>query len=256
MTASNAASGVMAARGAEQPDRVGLAARLQAGDQVAEPLRAADPGRRHERGQPEQLRAVGQPRRPQPGGVQPGQAAPAVQRPDQRARQVPAARIGAAADQAGPGRPRGGQQPGVVAGQHRHGPRPRAAHRPRSRRRTGARRRRRARRAGRRGPARRRPRGRPAPPPASAAPPWAARPPARGTRRSPPGRTGPWPAPAAAARPPGKAAGTTRRPMNRRFVRSVRRAAPDSPGAHRVNRSAVDGCSSTSGTGSSPSPRP
>jgi hypothetical protein len=24
--------------------------------------------------------------------------------------------------------------------------------------------------------------------------------------------------------------------MNRRFVRSVRRAAPDSPGAHRVNR--------------------
>ena len=42
--------------------------------------------------------------------------------------------------------------------------------------------------------------------------------------------------------------------MNRRFVRSVRRATPDSPGAHRVNRSAVDGCSSTSGTASSPSP--
>ena len=41
--------------------------------------------------------------------------------------------------------------------------------------------------------------------------------------------------------------------MNRRFVRSVRRAAPDRPGAHRVNRSAVDGCSSTPGTASRPS---
>ena len=37
--------------------------------------------------------------------------------------------------------------------------------------------------------------------------------------------------------------------MNRKFVRSVRRATPDKPGAHRVNRSATDGCSSTSGTG-------
>jgi hypothetical protein len=42
--------------------------------------------------------------------------------------------------------------------------------------------------------------------------------------------------------------------VNRRFVRSVRRAAPDSPGAHRVNRSATGGCSSTSGAASSPSP--
>ena len=42
--------------------------------------------------------------------------------------------------------------------------------------------------------------------------------------------------------------------MNRRFVRSVRRATPDRPGAHRVNRSATDGCSSTSGTASRPSP--
>ena len=42
--------------------------------------------------------------------------------------------------------------------------------------------------------------------------------------------------------------------MNRRFVRSVRRATGDRPGAHRVNRSATDGCSTTSGTGSSPSP--
>jgi hypothetical protein len=50
--------------------------------------------------------------------------------------------------------------------------------------------------------------------------------------------------------------GTTRRPMNRRLVRSVRRATGDSPGAHRVNRSATDGCSSTSGTASSPSSSP
>ena len=41
--------------------------------------------------------------------------------------------------------------------------------------------------------------------------------------------------------------------MNRRFVRIVRRAAPDSPGAHRVNRSTDDGRSSTSGTASRPS---
>ena len=41
--------------------------------------------------------------------------------------------------------------------------------------------------------------------------------------------------------------------MNRRFVRSVRRATGDRPGAHRVNRSATDGCSSTSGTASKPS---
>ena len=60
----------------EQPDRLGLAGRLQPGDQVAEPLGAADPGCVHERGQPELLRAVGQPGRAQPGGVQPGQARP------------------------------------------------------------------------------------------------------------------------------------------------------------------------------------
>jgi hypothetical protein len=41
--------------------------------------------------------------------------------------------------------------------------------------------------------------------------------------------------------------------MNRRFARSVRRATPDSPGAHRVNRSITDGCSTTSGAGSRPS---
>jgi hypothetical protein len=42
--------------------------------------------------------------------------------------------------------------------------------------------------------------------------------------------------------------------MNRRFVRSVRRATGDSPGAHRVNRSVTDGCSSTSGAASRPIP--
>ena len=57
-----------------------------------------------------------------------GRPAPAVQRADQRVRQVPAARIGPAADQPGPGEPGRGQQPGVVAGQHRHRARPGAAH--------------------------------------------------------------------------------------------------------------------------------
>ena len=42
--------------------------------------------------------------------------------------------------------------------------------------------------------------------------------------------------------------------MNRTLVRNVRRATPDSPGAHRMNRSAVNGCSTTSGTASRPSP--
>jgi hypothetical protein len=51
----------------------------------------------------------------------------------------------------------------------------------------------------------------------------------------------------------GYSCGTTRRPMNRRFVRRVRRAGPGRPGAHRVNRSTADGCSSTSGTASRPS---
>jgi hypothetical protein len=54
----------------------------------------------------------------------------------------------------------------------------------------------------------------------------------------------------------GYSCGTTRRPMNRRFVRSVRRATPDRPVAHRVNRSATDGCNTTSGTASRPRPMP
>jgi hypothetical protein len=60
----------------EQPHRFGLFRGFQAGDQVAEPLGAVDPGRVHERGQPEQLRAVSQPGGAQPAGVQPGQPAP------------------------------------------------------------------------------------------------------------------------------------------------------------------------------------
>jgi hypothetical protein len=54
----------------------------------------------------------------------------------------------------------------------------------------------------------------------------------------------------------GQNCGIARRPTNRRFVRGVRRATGDSPGAQRVNRSVTDGCSSTSGTASSPSPMP
>jgi hypothetical protein len=43
--------------------------------------------------------------------------------------------------------------------------------------------------------------------------------------------------------------GTTARARNRRFVRSVRRAGPDRPGACAANRSITDGCSSTCGAG-------
>ena len=128
MIPSNTATGIMAGG----PPRAAAPRRprrpLQAGDQVAEPLGAADPGRVHERGQPQQVRGLGQPGRPQPAGVQPGQPAPAVQRGDQRVGDVPAARIGPAADQRVPSGRRGGQQPGVVAGQHRHRARPCAAH--------------------------------------------------------------------------------------------------------------------------------
>ena len=112
---------------------------------------------------------------------------PAVQGDDQRTSQVPAAGIGPAADQGIPGEPGGGQQPGMVAGQHRHGARAGAAHRdhdPPDRRATSLPRT--SRRSERISPARRP--GRPAPPRASAAPSWAARPPGRGSRRSPPGR--------------------------------------------------------------------
>ena len=50
MISSSEASGIMAPDGPEQSDRLGLAGRLQPGDEVAQPLRAADPGRVHERG--------------------------------------------------------------------------------------------------------------------------------------------------------------------------------------------------------------
>ena len=153
----------------------------QPGDQVAEPLGAADPGRVHERGQPQQVRAVGQPGRAQPGGVQPRQPAPAVQRSDQRVRQVPAARIGPAADQPGPGerrrRPAAGRGSGPAPAPCAPARRGRSTTHPAG---PARRRRCRAHRAGRRGSARRRRPGRPARPPASAAPPWAGRPPAPG----------------------------------------------------------------------------
>ena len=42
---------------------------IQAGDDVAEPLGAGDPGGVQEHGQAEQLRDVGEPGGPQPGGV-------------------------------------------------------------------------------------------------------------------------------------------------------------------------------------------
>ena len=54
----------------------------------------------------------------------------------------------------------------------------------------------------------------------------------------------------------GYSCGTARRAMNRWFVRSVRRATGDSPGAHRANRSITDGWNTTSGTRSRPSARP
>ena len=78
---------------------------------VARPSRSAQPASQVARSR---LRPAGRP-------------CPAVRRADQRVRQVPAARIGAAADQPGPGEPGRGQQPGMVAGQHRHRARPRAA---------------------------------------------------------------------------------------------------------------------------------
>ena len=125
MTPSSTGSGIMAGR-PPAVARPPFPRPAQAGDQVAEPLGAADPGRLHERRQAEQLPAAGQPRRAQPGGIQPGQPAPAAQRSGQRVRDVPAAGTGAAADQPVTRERRGGQQPALVAGKHRHRPCPRA----------------------------------------------------------------------------------------------------------------------------------
>ena len=81
MISSNAASGIMPPGRPEQPHRLGLAGRLQPGDQVAEPLGAADPGRVHERGQPEQLRAASASQVARSRQVSSrGRPAPAVQR--------------------------------------------------------------------------------------------------------------------------------------------------------------------------------
>ena len=198
MTCSNTASGIMSAG----PLRA--AGRPRPGQQASSPAtrwpRAgnADPGRGHERGGPAPAAAHGQPGGAQPGGVQPWQAAPAVQRGDQRVRDVLAAWIGAAADQPGPGGRRGGQQPGVVAGQHRHGAGPGAAGDVPPPRRTRAITSlpRASRRSPRISPAPAP--GRPAPPPASAAPQWAGHPPAR-TPSISAGPVAPWPVPVAAA---------------------------------------------------------
>ena len=116
----------------------GLAARLQPGDEVAEPLGAADPGRAHERGQPQQLRRS-RPARSRAAGRCPAGAA-RLRRParDQRVREVPAARIRAAADQGAsrrtPRRPAAGPGSGPAPAR-----RAAAARGPaRSRRRTGS----------------------------------------------------------------------------------------------------------------------
>ena len=179
----------------------GLAGRLQPGEQVAEPLGAADPGRCHERGQPEQLRAVGQPRRPQPGWC-PAAAArprrPARPRagssgsgaPDRSRRRSARSRRTGPWSAAGPDSGPAPELPGLAG--------PCTA---RPRRRTGTPRRCRGPRASRRGSARRRLRGRSGPPPASAAPRWAERPRARDSRRSAPGCRAAWTAPGAAADP-------------------------------------------------------
>ena len=58
MMSSRTGSGIMGPGRPEQPDRVGLAGGFQAGQQVAEPLGAGDPGGVHERGQAEQFRAA------------------------------------------------------------------------------------------------------------------------------------------------------------------------------------------------------
>ena len=203
----------------------GLTGRLQPGDQVPEPLGAADPGRVHERGQPQQLRAISQPGRAQPGGVQPRQPAPAVQRADQRVRQIPAAGIGPAADQSGPGESCGRQQPAMVAGKHRHPAASRAPHPDDDATGAGRSRRCRARRAGQCGSARRRPQADQA---CRAHPPL---PSGLGVRQPEE------PADLRRAvrlldrsRGSGTSAGyncgTTRRAMNRWLVRSVRRATP------------------------------
>jgi hypothetical protein len=126
--ASSAASGMLPPHArAEQRDGLSLAAGVQAGDDVAEPLGAGDPGGMQERGQAGQLRALGQPGGAQPGSVQRRQPGSAGQRPGQRVADVMPCRVGAAGEQLPAGELRGLQKPGVVAGQHRHCPRRAAA---------------------------------------------------------------------------------------------------------------------------------
>ena len=228
---------------------------LQGGGEVAEPLAAGDPGGVHERGQAEALRDLGQPGRPQPAGIQPGSPVPPAS-----ARASGGSRSGgpgcpAAGDQVAPGGRRGGQQPLLVAGQHRHGPRPPPAP-PRPRRPTGGIMSvpRTCRRSARISPA-------PAPRQTSpvarirrAAVGWVS--PARDNRRSPPGigclgplpgqRCVRWHQRRAHARGPGTAGWCAASAASRRAARV----------ACAANRSITDGCSSTAATGSMPSLSP
>ena len=97
--------------------------------EIAQALGAADPGCCHERRQAGQFRAVGRSHVARSREVSSrGRPVPPSSAADQRVRQVPAARIGAAADQPLPGGPGRRQQRRVVAGQHRHGARPGTAH--------------------------------------------------------------------------------------------------------------------------------
>jgi hypothetical protein len=59
-----------------------------------------------------------------------------------------------------------------------------------------------------------------------------------------------------AAHPPGASAARPAGPETAGWVRYVRRADPDKPGACPANRSITDGCSSTPGSGSRLSPIP
>jgi hypothetical protein len=96
----------------------------RASGDVTEPLAAGDPGGVQECGQAQQLGAFGEPGGAQPAGVQPGQAGPARERGHQRGGQVAPRRVSAAGCQCLPGERGGFQQLVLVAGQHRHRPRP------------------------------------------------------------------------------------------------------------------------------------
>ena len=107
MISSSRTSGTASTAAPQQPDRGGLARRVQHGEQVAEPLGAGDPGGVHgEGGQPQLLCAVAQPGHPQPGGLQPGQPPPPDSDRISGVVTFPACRV-TPGDQASPGERRG-----------------------------------------------------------------------------------------------------------------------------------------------------